>query len=200
MLRTMHIGIDDTDSTRNGCTTYIAALLVEKLEELRVRFIDYPNLVRLNPNVPWKTRGNGALCLRFEFEEELESSVKEAAIGLVEENSDLNFKGTDPGIVFFRRRQIPEELKAFAKKAETRIVTLKETTSLISRFEANWVQHLQGIRPSGYQRNLWRAITHTSTAYRPRRTEVQRQVDEDSVFEMDRLTQPYTFNNVDLKA
>ena len=72
MHKTMHIGLDDTDSTRNGCTTYIAALLVEQLEHLHVKFIDYPNLVRLNPNVPWKTRGNGALCLRFEFDEELE--------------------------------------------------------------------------------------------------------------------------------
>ena len=63
--KVMHIGLDDTDSTRKGCTTYITALLVEKLERLGVKFLDYPSLVRLNPNVPWKTRGNGALCLRL---------------------------------------------------------------------------------------------------------------------------------------
>jgi len=77
MLKTMHIGIDDTDSTRNGCTTYIAALLVEKIEKLKARLIDYPNLIRLNPNVPWKTRGNGALCLRFKFKEELEAEIRQ---------------------------------------------------------------------------------------------------------------------------
>ncbi|MDH5495599.1 MAG: DNA-binding protein, partial [Candidatus Bathyarchaeota archaeon] len=60
----LHIGFDDTDSPRGGCTTYIAALLVEKLQKLGATFNDYPNLIRLNPNVPWKTRGNGALCLR----------------------------------------------------------------------------------------------------------------------------------------
>ena len=60
-MNTMHIGLDDTDSTRKGCTTYVAALLVEKLQKLDANFIDYPNLIRLNPNVPWKTRGNGAL-------------------------------------------------------------------------------------------------------------------------------------------
>jgi hypothetical protein len=32
--RFMHIGLDDTDSTKGGCTTYLAALLVEKLGEL----------------------------------------------------------------------------------------------------------------------------------------------------------------------
>ncbi|MCJ7699028.1 DNA-binding protein, partial [Candidatus Bathyarchaeota archaeon] len=63
----LHIGLDDTDSTRRGCTTYVAAVLVEELEKLGACFIDYPNLVRLNPNVPWKTRGNGALCLRIRY-------------------------------------------------------------------------------------------------------------------------------------
>ena len=66
---TLHIGIDDTDSPRGGCTTYIAALLVEKLSNMGATFIDYPNLIRLNPNVPWKTRGNGALCLRIKCDD-----------------------------------------------------------------------------------------------------------------------------------
>ena len=204
MLKTMHIGIDDTDSTRNGCTTYIAALLVEKLEKLRARFIDYPNLIRLNPNVPWKTRGNGALCLRFEFEEELEASVKEAAIGLVEENSDLNFKGTDPGIVFLKSRQIPEELKAFAKNAETGIVTLKEATKLISKFrgEALGFNTCRGIigALAAIGETLEGDHTYELIAYRAKENRgSKRRVDEDSIFEMDRLMQPYTFNNVDLE-
>src|SRR4030066_1963705 len=115
----MHLGLDDTDSARNGCTTYVAALLVEKLEKLRAKFLDYPNLVRLNPNVPWKTRGNGALCLRIKYDEGLEDQIKEAAISLVEEHADLNFKGTDPGIVFLTKAEVPEEVTAFAKNAIT---------------------------------------------------------------------------------
>src|SRR3989304_330736 len=131
----MHLGLDDTDSARNGCTTYIAALLVEKLEKLKVKFLDYPNLVRLNPNVPWKTRGNGALCLRFEYDEEIEGEIKEAAVCLLEEQADLNFKGTDPGIVFLKKPQIPQEIKDFARNAITGIVTLKEAINLIKKFE-----------------------------------------------------------------
>jgi tRNA(Ile2)-agmatinylcytidine synthase len=46
----MHIGLDDTDSVRGGCTTYIAALLAVELERLGAVFLDYPLLVRLNPN------------------------------------------------------------------------------------------------------------------------------------------------------
>jgi tRNA(Ile2)-agmatinylcytidine synthase len=121
----MHIGLDDTDSPRKGCTTYVTALLVEELERLNVKFLDYPKLVRLNPNVPWKTRGNGALCLRVKHAAGLEEKIKEIAIGLVEEHSDLAFRGTDPGIVFFQNEKIPDEIKAFAKNAVMGIVTLK---------------------------------------------------------------------------
>jgi tRNA(Ile2)-agmatinylcytidine synthase len=73
----IQVGIDDTDSTRGGCTTYIVAVLVERLEKLGAAFFDYPYLVRLNPNVPWKTRGNGALSLRVECEEKLAAKIKE---------------------------------------------------------------------------------------------------------------------------
>jgi tRNA(Ile2)-agmatinylcytidine synthase len=57
------IGVDDTDSLRGMCTTFLAAELVAHLTE-QVDLIGYPRLVRLNPNVPWKTRGNGAVCIR----------------------------------------------------------------------------------------------------------------------------------------
>ena len=41
----LHIGIDDTDSPRGGCTTYITARLVEELLKLGAGFKDYPNLL-----------------------------------------------------------------------------------------------------------------------------------------------------------
>jgi tRNA(Ile2)-agmatinylcytidine synthase len=204
MLKTMHIGMDDTDSTRNGCTTYIAALLVEKLENLKARLIDYPNLIRLNPNIPWKTRGNGALCLRFKFKEELEAEIKKTAIALVEEYSDLNFKGTDPGIIFFKSDEIPEELKLFARNAETGIVTLKEATKLINKFEGealgfNTCRGIIGAL-AAIGETLQADYTFELIAYRSKENRGStRQVDEASIFEMDRLTQPYTFNNVDLE-
>ena len=81
-FKIMHIGLDDTDSPRKGCTTYIAALLVEKLEKLITNFIDYPNLIRLNPNVPWKTRGNGAICLRIKYSERYQKEIIETRRGL----------------------------------------------------------------------------------------------------------------------
>ena len=59
----LHIGIDDTDSLGGGCTTWLITEIISELSELDL--VDFPRLVRLNPNVPWKTRGNGALSLVF---------------------------------------------------------------------------------------------------------------------------------------
>ncbi|RLF46456.1 MAG: DNA-binding protein [Thermoplasmata archaeon] len=58
----MWVGIDDTDSLKGGCTTYVATELVDKL---KYDLIGFPRLVRLNPNIPWKTRGNGAIALQI---------------------------------------------------------------------------------------------------------------------------------------
>lgn len=61
----MWIGIDDTDSVRGGCTTYALTDVVRAARALGIDPIGAPRLVRLNPNVPWKTRGNAALSARF---------------------------------------------------------------------------------------------------------------------------------------
>jgi tRNA(Ile2)-agmatinylcytidine synthase len=200
----MHIGIDDTDSRKGGCTTYLAAVLVEKLVKFRVKFLDYPRLIRLNPNVPWKTRGNGALCLSLVYCTELEEEIKKTARTLWEKHSAISERGTDPGIVFYKNRQIPTELKTFSKKTETSIVTLKEAMTLIKKFHAEAIgcNSKRGIigALAAIGETLEDDYTYELIAYRtPENLRTKRRVDEASIFEMDRLTLPYTFNNVDME-
>jgi len=200
--KTMHIGLDDTDSTRKGCTTYIAALLVEKLQKLGANFIDYPNLTRLNPNVPWKTRGNGALCLRIQYTESAEERIKETVTSTVEEYSDLEFKDTDPGIVFFGKAKIPKEVRVFAKKATTGVVSLKDAMRLLAKFGAEAVGFKNGRGIIGALAAVGETLqgdyTYEILVYRiPTNYGSKRKVDEASIFEMDAVTAPYTFNNVD---
>jgi len=202
--QTMHIGLDDTDSTKGGCTTYLTAVLIEEMRKFKVEFIDYPGLIRLNPNVPWKTRGNGALCLRFNYETELEDDIKETATTLWEEHSAVKEKGTDPGIVFYQNSQIPDELKAYSKKTETSIVTLREAMTLIKRLgaEALGFNSCRGIigALAAVGETLEGDYTYELIAYRqPENLGTKRRVDELSIFEMDKRTEPYTFNNVDTK-
>ena len=202
MTQTMHIGLDDTDSTKGGCTTYLTAVLIEKLQKFNVHFIDYPGLIRLNPNVPWKTRGNGALCLRFSYKVEFEQKIIDSAIDLWEEHSAVKEKGTDPGIVFYHNTEIPAELKTFSKKTETTIVTLKEATTLIKKLgaEAAGFNSCRGIigALAAIGETLEGDHTYELIAYRtPENLGKKRRVDETSILEMDKLTSPYTFNNVD---
>ncbi|MCA1819101.1 MAG: tRNA(Ile)(2)-agmatinylcytidine synthase, partial [Halobacteriales archaeon] len=55
------LALDDTDGRDGGCTTHLAFQVLLALPELALTGM--PRLVRLNPNVPWKTRGNGAVLL-----------------------------------------------------------------------------------------------------------------------------------------
>jgi tRNA(Ile2)-agmatinylcytidine synthase len=198
----MHIGFDDTDSTLGGCTTYLAAQLVQELQRLNVQFVDYPSLIRLNPNVPWKTRGNGALCLRIKYDAECEEEIKRAAVNLWEKHANIDFKGTDPGIVFFKGEEIPRELTDFAKRTETGIVTLREALGLIKKFNAEALGYntCRGIIGSLAAIGETLSCDHTFEliAYRtPENCGSLRRVDLESIFEMDKQTEPYTFNNVD---
>lgn len=198
----MHVGFDDTDSLMGGCTTFVAALLVERLREFDVEFVDYPCLIRLNPNVPWKTRGNGALCLRFRYDVLFEEEIKDAVTDLWEENSRIKDKGTDPGLVFFKSEEIPEELRFFAKMAGTSIVELKDALALIKKYhaEAFGFNSCRGIigALAAIGEPLEDDYTFELIAYRkPENWGSRRKVDEMSIFEMDRQLQPYVFNNVD---
>lgn len=200
-MEALHIGFDDTDSPRGGCTTYIAALLVEKLGKLGVAFIDYPNLIRLNPNVPWKTRGNGALCLRITLDEDIYSAVFEAVAETVEENSDLGFKDTDPGIVFFKGT-VPEEIRVFARKTIQGITTIDQALALVRRFKAEAlgfgtgygiVGALAAVGETLEEDHTFEVIAYRTPSYRG----TKRKVDTQSVMQMDKETAPLTFNNID---
>lgn len=197
----MHIGLDDTDSPRGGCTTYIAALLIEKLHDLETKFIDYPNLIRLNPNVPWKTRGNGALCLRIECDESQIEDIKEITIELVEENADLTYEGTDPGIVFFYG-EVPREVEEFSKGAIQGIVKMKTAINLLRRFKAEAVGFKNGRGIIGGLAAIGGTLrgdhTYELIAYRtPENKGTPRRVCKKSVMEMDRVMRTQTFNNID---
>ncbi|MCW4025082.1 MAG: tRNA(Ile)(2)-agmatinylcytidine synthase [Candidatus Bathyarchaeota archaeon] len=198
----MHIGFDDTDSVKGGCTTYLAAQLAEQLDPLGVQFLDYPLLIRLNPNVPWKTRGNGALCLRIKYLSEFKQEIKQVAVDLWEQHANVKNKGTDPGIVFFEGLEVPADLKEFSKRTEKTIVTLREALALIKKHHAEALGYntCRGIIGSlaAIGETLDCDHTYELIAYRtPENCGTPRKVNTDSIFEMDKQLAPYTFNNVD---
>ena len=198
----LHIGIDDTDSTKQGCTTYIAALLVEKIFRMNAVFLDYPHIIRLNPNVPWKTRGNGALCLRVKIDENLKENLVEEVVQTVEENAVLDASGTEPGIVVYTGQEIPPALTKFARKTIMRVVRREEATRLIQRFQCEAIGFNGGRGLIGalaaIGEPLFKDHTYELIAYRSQKNRGSlRRVDDTSVFEMNIKTKGLTFNNVD---
>ncbi|MBN1682797.1 DUF1743 domain-containing protein [Candidatus Bathyarchaeota archaeon] len=196
----LHVGIDDTDSPKGGCTTYIAATLIQKFVKMGVRFADYPILLRLNPNAPWKTRGNGAICLRIEFDDELEFKIKKTIIEEVEKQADFNCDNTNPGIVF-HKGSIPEEMEYFSKKVVQTIVKLEEAEELINKFCCNAIGFknrrgligaLAAIGGTLKEDHTFELLTYRLPQYRGKK----RILDKKSVFEMDKL-ETETFNNID---
>lgn len=201
MDEVLHIGIDDTDSPRKGCTTYVAALLVELLMKLGASFIDYPNLIRLNPNVPWKTRGNGALCLRIKVDAKKLDKVKEVVIKTLEKHSDFSASGTDPGAVFYPGNVTPD-VSAFSKRALQDIVKLTEALKIIRANSAEAIGFKKGRGVIGALAAIGNRLlgdhTYELIAYRLHENRATpRKLDSTSVVKMDQQTKPLTFNNID---
>ncbi len=67
------IGLDGGDSPSGGCTTHLAAIILKTLLRQGYIVADYPWLVRLNPSVPRKTRGNGAVAIWLVLDREADA-------------------------------------------------------------------------------------------------------------------------------
>ncbi len=197
----LHIGIDDTDSKLGGCTTHTAALVFEELCRRGFVPLDFPWLVRLNPNVPWKTRGNGALSVHFDCEERRLAEAKEAVKDIVERTSDPSIPSTDPAVVFLKGHATPA-LSEFSQRALRDVIKIKEADKLAR--EADVDTYTLGGRRGiigalaavGY--DMETDHTFEVIAYRTRKNcGTRRNVDLDSVRKMDSKYGDSTFNNVD---
>lgn len=192
------IGIDDTDSKKGGCTTYVAAVAIRRLKRVGARLLGYPRLIRLNPNCPYKTRGNAAIALRVEAENSEE--VKRAVKAVVEELSELE-SGAETGIAFLASEP-DDKLKRFYWRAVRELIPLEEAFELAEKIGAELIYYRGGRGVVGalaaIGADLSRGKTYELIAHRTRDYwGTIRKVDPQSVYEMDEATRPYTFDNVD---
>lgn len=192
----MFIGIDDTDSERGLCTTYLAAVLMDRLRSLgTVRGM--PKLVRLNPCAQFKTRGNAAIA--FEIETERPEEVRDLAMSTVLEFSDLSGANTNPGLVV--AEDVSENMRRFYGRAVTEILEIEEARELLDS-EGIWYRGLKkGRGLIGATAAIGADLsdhTYELIVYRERkRWGTKRQIDPESVWKADALTYPRTWDNVD---
>ena len=196
----IHLGIDDTDSHLGGCTTKIATDLVMSLVKKGVAFTDYPNLIRLNPNVPWKTRGNAAICLRMETHLD-GNSILESTLRIVERASNLKEPDTDPAVVIIEG-EVPNRVIHFSEDALTRLMDPAEAMSIVKDVGGTAIAYktsrgivgaLAAIGAMLTSDHTYELISYRSKAF----FGTPRLVDKDQVLEMDRQTWGLTYNNVD---
>ncbi|MDO9325867.1 MAG: tRNA(Ile)(2)-agmatinylcytidine synthase [Methanoregula sp.] len=190
----MLIGIDDTDSPQGMCTTYLGAVLVRRLihEHMQVK---ETRLVRLNPNVTWKTRGNAAVMFDVEGDP---TRAFEISCALVEEQADFSCENTNPGVVVVDKQPAP----AFYQKAVTDFCTIEEAVAIL---DAN------GARYKGWKnrRGLIGATAAVASDLSDKTSEIlvyrepsafgtARDVNRESLFAAEAATFPHTWDTVDV--
>ncbi|WP_298669518.1 DUF1743 domain-containing protein, partial [uncultured Methanofollis sp.] len=189
----MFIGIDDTDSPAGMCTTYLGARLAAALRAAGMEVFEV-RLVRLNPNAPFKTRGNAAVCIEAGGDREEAFSL---ASGLVEELADFSCENTNPGLVVAERRPDP----AFYWKAVQDFCTIEEAKGVLDREGAlyhGWKNGRGLIGATAAVASVLPDRTWELLAYR--RTAVwgtPRFVEKASVFAAEAATWPHTWDSVD---
>ncbi|MCS7137182.1 MAG: tRNA(Ile)(2)-agmatinylcytidine synthase [Candidatus Caldarchaeum sp.] len=126
----LRIGVDDTDSPRGMCTTYVGAVMERRLLNLGLKKLEHSHLIRLNPSCPFKTRGNAAVSLHFSCPGQLVDKAIETAVKTVEELFEKGYGETQPGVVVLEGDNVPREWRDFALRAVREMVELDEALRL----------------------------------------------------------------------
>ena len=192
------VGIDDTDSSRGYCTTYLAYRIATDLGP-DVKVLAYPRLVRLNPNIPFKTRGNAAVCLHIEASDPEIAFERLAA--KVTELSDVD-GGANSGMVFLEDLSGANQFGPLYLEALTRVVSPHKVRRLLREYGTRTLELGNGMGLVGAASALGfdERFDHTYELIAYRREEfwgAKRSIDSSSVRNLDSKMFPHVFNNYD---
>ena len=196
----LNIGFDDTDSPKGMCTTFLAYKMVDLLQKQKTEFLDFPRLIRFNPNIPWKTRGNGAVSMRVKTKNP--SKIKTQIKNLVSKYSDTK-NGANPGLVFYQSDLIPSEFTDFSNLALWQLINRKNAKIFAKKnnleffYEGNGQGLVGAIGAIGYD---FKDHTLELLSYRKKpKFGKERKISTQSVKTMQENTFPNTFNSFDTK-
>ncbi|MCE5213658.1 MAG: tRNA(Ile)(2)-agmatinylcytidine synthase [Methanobacterium sp.] len=217
MYDIIYVGIDDTDSSRGMCTTYITAVVMDELKDYGFQIIGYPRLIRLNPFARFKTRGNGAVSFKLlvKSNEEFETA-KNLILNGVEKLSHLEEENTNPGVVFYKQKMdvtnididdlddelfLPKVLEDYAQNTVRNLVTIEDAEKTADLIGAEIYKFKKGRGIIGALASIGCPLedrTFELLAYRiPLNYGTKRRIKYESVLKMDQITYPCTFDNLD---
>jgi tRNA(Ile2)-agmatinylcytidine synthase len=196
----LNVGFDDTDSPKGMCTTFLAYKIVDLLHKQKTEFLDFPRLIRFNPNIPWKTRGNGAVSIKIKTKNP--SKVKNQIKNLVSKYSDTK-NGANPGLVFFESDLIPSEFVKFSNLALWQLINRNNAKKFAKKnnleiyYQGNGQGLVGAIGAIGYD---FHDHTLELLSYRKKpKFGKERKISAESVKIMQEKTSPHTFNSFDTK-
>lgn len=192
------VGLDDTDSPSGMCTTYLAYRIASDLRS-KVRVLPLPRLVRLNPNIPFKTRGNAAVSLTLEADDCEDAFAR--VCELVSKYSDVE-NGANTGLVFLDDPSLLPFAREVYQRAVKGVVNARGLTSLLQERNTRVYTLGNGMGVVGAFASLGfdTSFDHTFEliAYRSKSLwGTKRMVDPESVKRMELATFPHTFNSYD---
>ena len=187
------IGLDDTDAPDMMCTTWLGTLLADLLEKAGMKVLS-ARLVRLNPTIPYKTRGNAAISLCILGDPEHAFIL---ACDLVERYSAFSCDNTNPGVVV----SIEKPPSAFYRKAVQGHCHIDEAISLLSRHAVHFRGYKLGrglIGATAAISSVFPDHTWEYLMYRQAdRLHLPRDVDAESLRHSEELTTPHTWDTWD---
>lgn len=201
MNKLYHLAIDDTDSNTSMCTTYLGTIILELLKDNNAEFIDFPWLIRLNPNIPYKTRGNGSVKISFYCNSEMIDDLWKKIVNLVRQYSDIEAENTSPGVVLLQG-EIPAFFNKLYIKALYELIELEDVKSNLEVYKNKLklfsLKEGRGlIGASSAIGAILSDYTYEFIAYRyEKNCKTKRVIDKQSVLKADKAT-PLTFNNID---
>ncbi|MBI3840352.1 MAG: DUF1743 domain-containing protein [Thaumarchaeota archaeon] len=192
------VGLDDTDSSRGYCTTYLGYRIAIDLKDVAT-VLPYPRLVRLNPNIPFKTRGNAAVCLQIETPDP--DLAYERLCSKVAQFSDVE-GGANSGLVFLEDQSLTSFFEPLYLDALSGLVSPRRVARLLGEHRVRHFELGNGMGMVGAASSLAfdERFDHTYEliAYRLRNSwGTARVLDSSSAKAMDAATFPKTFNNYD---
>ncbi len=194
------MGIDDTDSPEGMCTTYLVAKIIDDLKENNIKITGFPRLIRLNPFARFKTRGNGAVHFKISVESNDINLAKKIILDSVSQLAMFDCENTNPGVIFYQG-EITEEMINYSYNAIHSIISINEAEDFAKKIGAEVHKFKLGRGIIGSIAAIACPLsdfTYELLAYRiPENYGTERNINYDSVIQMDKETYPDTFENYD---
>ncbi|MFB6255106.1 MAG: DUF1743 domain-containing protein [Halobacteriaceae archaeon] len=195
------VGVDDTDSRSEGmCTTFVGTEIAN--EYTKYGTVSRMLLIRLNPGVEHKTRGNAAVAIHTDVSPDRAVMIANNIIDKRAVTTDTN---TNPGLVVFEDEpaKVPQAVASFTRSAIRDHLSIEEVENLLDHENIRHHEWGNGRGKIGATASLgaWDAIEDWTYEYIAYRKEsnwgTNREVNKRSVFQSAEDMYPDAWDTID---